>query len=131
MTGEAQRPTAPFLLPKTFRLVDGERQQVEAMIYEPTGVQIATLGRMMTALEHGEIGHEAVFSFAEMVASLFVEQADWNDFERLLIQGKLDNDEYGDFVQSIVRHFYPTEEEAPRTGPRQVPTRRKTTARRR
>lgn len=131
MTGEAPRATDTFTLPGTFTKDDkGNRVPATALIYMPTSTQVASLARMADAMEHNGGSSRQVILFAELVCSLFVEQDEWDRFERALLRGEVSDEAYGDFVQAIMRHFYPAEEEeAPRTGPRA--TRRPTKAARR
>lgn len=95
----------------------------EAQLWKPYENQLTAMLRMTEALERGQGGAREVIMFETMVASLFVEQTDWDDFEMVRMAGKVNDSAYGDFIQAVIKGFYPQREAAQNNGP--APTRRR------
>lgn len=130
--GEA-RETKVFAVPGLFHPVPKDAPKNtkpmprEAQLWKPYENQLTALLRMTEALERGQGGAREVIMFETLVASLFVEQSDWDDFERVRMAGQVNDSAYGDFVQTVIKGFFPNREQAPTNGP--APTRRRAAAR--
>lgn len=113
------RESAPFTLPGVFDDPgDGtDKTPREAQLLEPTEVQMKTLGRIGEAAAKTGGSWRTVSLTDQMLASLFVEQSDWDDFEVAMITGACSNDQYVDLVRDVIKFWTPEKAEAPTTGP--------------
>jgi|SRR5882757_6247918 len=99
-------------------------------LYKPNEMQMKTLARVGEVATRTGGTWRTISLTDQMLASLFVRPEDWEEFEELMVGGKVSHEEYTELILEIMRRFFGIgeQEEAPRTGPR--PTKRAARARR-
>lgn len=128
----SKRETHPFVVPGLFEPVPAGSKAKPAPttveIYRPDERQMVGLLRLLEAVDRGGDPARQILLFERMVASLFTEQRVWDRFEEANIEGAVTWAVYGDFVRSIIQHFYPNAQQA---GPAEPATRRRASRARR